>query len=117
MNKFEIFLFEKGIPISEVATPFERVLMRIGLLTIPVGLLNYPIRAIWFSMLFTLSLLGLFEFVVQVIVGRSLFTTVSTPDLLLAIFSLLLFGPIAAYFSNKKAEKHRNILQVFLSEN
>lgn len=116
MNKFETFLSKKGIPIGDVTTPFERLLMRMGLISMPIGLLNYSIRSIWFSIAFTALFLGFIELVLEVLAGISFFTSVPPLIIFISVCILLSFGPIAAYFKNKSIEKHRSALMSFLSE-
>jgi hypothetical protein len=113
MSKFESFLSEHGIPIGELATPAERLLMRLGLITSPVGLLNYPVRALWFSVLFTVMYLGSIELILRGFLQISFFSAIPLELVVLSICILLLFGPFAAYFSCQSAMKHRAVLQKY----
>lgn len=116
MNKFEKFLLEKGIPIQKVSTPLERLLMRIGLISMPIGLLSYWKRAIWFSLAFAILFVGTVEIFLQLFVRVSFFTLVPREIVIKCVCILLLFGPITAFFSRISIKKHRNALESFLGD-
>lgn len=113
VSDFETFILAKGIPISEVTTPLERLLLRLGLISKPVGMFSYPIRALWFSITFCGLFLGVIELTLRLLFEISFFTSLPPTVIFLSIIILLSFGPVAAYFSVRAMQRHRDVLKFF----
>jgi hypothetical protein len=115
MSNFEKFCLTNNIPLKEVVAPLERVLLRLGFISKPIGMLSYWRRSIWFSILFSVMFLGTFELILR-LVGTSFLTAVPPTERLISVFALLCFGPVTAFFSMRAIKKHRDILITFRDE-
>ena len=115
MSDFEAFVLTKGIPFNEVATPLDRLLLRVGVISKPLAILSYFNRALWYSIVFSILFVGTVELLLRLLVGTSFLTSLTPREVFISALLLVCFGPVTASFSSKKFKKHRAVILTFKS--